>query len=205
MREVACDPVHEGISGGIVSRHDEPQRCKEAGGKTAHSDISHTHTPSTAGTAPRQYGRSPSAAGTRLPVRHLLHCLRWCTDSCRAPTPVGSVRQACYRVEDRPSTISFLDRFRDLFEVLEDLIKRLADTEDPTIRGMRAKVRADLVALAGDVTPILQYSKQSWGRSTPAHAPRRAPPRRAGDLEVARRMDLPRRCRRRPDRDLPWP
>jgi hypothetical protein len=47
-----------------------------------------------------------------------------------------------------------LDRFRDLFVVLEDLIKRVADSEDPSIRHKRADVRAQLIQLESDTTPI---------------------------------------------------
>jgi len=47
-----------------------------------------------------------------------------------------------------------VDRFKDLFVVLEDLIKRVADTDDPKIRNIRAKVRADLLDLENDMTPI---------------------------------------------------
>lgn len=47
-----------------------------------------------------------------------------------------------------------MERFQHLFAVLEDLIKRVADTEDPEIRRKRAHVRAKLVALERDPTPI---------------------------------------------------
>jgi hypothetical protein len=47
-----------------------------------------------------------------------------------------------------------LQRFNELFVVLEDLIKRVADTEDPNIRCIRARVRADLLDLTNDPAPL---------------------------------------------------
>jgi hypothetical protein len=44
-----------------------------------------------------------------------------------------------------------LARFNGLVSVLEDLLKRIADTEDPHIRRLRAKVRAELVAIYTDI------------------------------------------------------
>jgi type VI protein secretion system component VasF len=38
-------------------------------------------------------------------------------------------------------------KFTELASALEDLLKRIADTEDPNIRRLRAKVRAELVAI----------------------------------------------------------
>jgi hypothetical protein len=40
-----------------------------------------------------------------------------------------------------------IERFSELFFVLEDLLKRIADTEDLDIRRKRAQVRAQLVEL----------------------------------------------------------
>ena len=66
-----------------------------------------------------------------------------------------------------------LARFQDLFEVLEDLIKRVADSEDPGIRHKRAAVRAKLIQLESDTTPICRWVRSapparrrdpSWGR-----------------------------------------
>jgi hypothetical protein len=45
-----------------------------------------------------------------------------------------------------------LQKFNELFFVLEDLLKRIADSDDPNIRRMRAKVRAELVAIQGDIS-----------------------------------------------------
>jgi hypothetical protein len=39
------------------------------------------------------------------------------------------------------------DKFNELFSVLEDLLKRLADTDDPDIRRKRAQVRAEMIAV----------------------------------------------------------
>lgn len=45
-----------------------------------------------------------------------------------------------------------LQRLKELFFVLEELLKRIADTEDPNIRRLRAKVRAELVAIQSDMS-----------------------------------------------------
>ena len=45
-------------------------------------------------------------------------------------------------------------RFNELALVLEDLLKRIADTEDPHIRRLRAKVRAELLAIQSEVFGI---------------------------------------------------
>jgi hypothetical protein len=65
---------------------------------------------------------------------------------------------------DTAATIA-LDRFRDLFLVLEDLIKRVADTDDPTIRHMRARLREALIELKEDMTPIRDAVRPPRGRS----------------------------------------
>jgi hypothetical protein len=38
-------------------------------------------------------------------------------------------------------------KFNELFAVLEDLLKRIADTDDPEIRRKRAQVRAEMIAV----------------------------------------------------------
>ena len=38
-------------------------------------------------------------------------------------------------------------QFSELFFALEELLKRIADSDDPNIRRIRAKVRAELVAI----------------------------------------------------------
>jgi ElaB/YqjD/DUF883 family membrane-anchored ribosome-binding protein len=52
---------------------------------------------------------------------------------------------------DLPPT---LQRLKELFFVLEELLKRIADTEDPNIRRLRAKVRAELVAIQSDMSGV---------------------------------------------------
>ena len=45
-------------------------------------------------------------------------------------------------------TAAFKDqKFNELFAVLEDLLKRIADTDDPEIRRKRAQVRAEMIAV----------------------------------------------------------
>jgi hypothetical protein len=39
------------------------------------------------------------------------------------------------------------EKFNELFAVLEDLLKRIADTDDPDIRAKRAQVRAEMIAV----------------------------------------------------------
>jgi hypothetical protein len=39
------------------------------------------------------------------------------------------------------------EKFNELFVVLEDLLKRIADTDDPGIRAKRAQVRAEMIAV----------------------------------------------------------
>ena len=39
------------------------------------------------------------------------------------------------------------EKFNELFAVLEDLLKRIADTDDPEIRRKRAQVRAEMIAV----------------------------------------------------------
>jgi hypothetical protein len=38
------------------------------------------------------------------------------------------------------------EKINELFAVLEDLLKRIADTDDPDIRAKRAQVRAEMIA-----------------------------------------------------------
>jgi hypothetical protein len=45
-------------------------------------------------------------------------------------------------------------KFNELFLLLEELLRRIADTEDPHIRRLRAKVRAELVAIKPDVNGL---------------------------------------------------
>jgi hypothetical protein len=39
------------------------------------------------------------------------------------------------------------EKFNELFDVLEELLKRIADTDDPDIRAKRAQVRAEMIAV----------------------------------------------------------
>jgi hypothetical protein len=39
------------------------------------------------------------------------------------------------------------EKFNELFAALEDLLKRIADTDDPGIRAKRAQVRAEMIAV----------------------------------------------------------
>lgn len=48
---------------------------------------------------------------------------------------------------DRKRAYPELPQFLELCEALEDLLKRIADTEDPHVRRIRAKVRAQLLAI----------------------------------------------------------
>jgi hypothetical protein len=52
-------------------------------------------------------------------------------------------------VPSQPSVA--LAKFNELVSLLEDLLKRIADTEDPHIRRLRAQVRAELVAIQTDI------------------------------------------------------
>ena len=58
-----------------------------------------------------------------------------------------------------------LERFLDLFPPLEDLIRRIADSEDPNIRRMRAKVRAELVSLQNNMSGAFADSRHSANSS----------------------------------------
>ena len=50
--------------------------------------------------------------------------------------------------DDAPNLASAKnDKFNELFAVLEDLLKRIADTDDPDIRRKRALVRAEMIAV----------------------------------------------------------
>jgi hypothetical protein len=46
------------------------------------------------------------------------------------------------------------EKFNELFTVLEDLLKRIADTDDPEIRRKRAQVRAEMIAVQNN--PLLE-------------------------------------------------
>ncbi|HEX3848337.1 MAG TPA: hypothetical protein VHV81_13225 [Steroidobacteraceae bacterium] len=63
-----------------------------------------------------------------------------------------------------------LARFNDLFVVLEDLIKRVADTDDPDIRHKRAEVREKLVRLEHDTSPISECARGIGREGAPAAA-----------------------------------
>jgi hypothetical protein len=81
-----------------------------------------------------------------------------------------------------------LARFNDLFVVLEDLIKRVADTDDPDIRHKRADVREKLVRLEHDTTPISECARGA-GRDAPAEqiltaSPPAAEPRPMSDSMI---------------------
>jgi hypothetical protein len=50
--------------------------------------------------------------------------------------------------DDAPSLASAKNaKFNELFAALEDLLKRIADTDDPDIRRKRALVRAEMIAV----------------------------------------------------------
>jgi hypothetical protein len=44
-----------------------------------------------------------------------------------------------------------LTKFNELALLLEDLLKRIADSDDPNVRRLRAKVRAELVAIQTNI------------------------------------------------------
>lgn len=58
-------------------------------------------------------------------------------------------------LESLASSRSQTDKFDELFFVLEDLLKRIADTDDPELRRKRAQVRAEMIAV---------QKKPTWGR-----------------------------------------
>jgi hypothetical protein len=45
-------------------------------------------------------------------------------------------------------------KFNELFAALEDLLKRIADTDDPKIRRKRAQVRAEMIAVQNNPPPF---------------------------------------------------
>ncbi|HEY2686126.1 MAG TPA: hypothetical protein VGI93_21630 [Steroidobacteraceae bacterium] len=49
------------------------------------------------------------------------------------------------------------DRFTELFFAVEDLLRRIADTDDPDIRRKRAKLREELIALQDDLPKLAPY------------------------------------------------
>ncbi|MDP9082840.1 MAG: hypothetical protein M3N50_03630 [Pseudomonadota bacterium] len=63
-----------------------------------------------------------------------------------------------------------VDRFRDLFAVVRELIKRIADTEDLHLRSVRAKIWAGLASFENDMTPIVTYNCRT--SMAGAHEPR---------------------------------
>ena len=52
-------------------------------------------------------------------------------------------------------------KFEELFSVLEDLLKRIADTEDPDIRRRRAQVRAEMLAVQSNPHALEPSGPQS--------------------------------------------
>ena len=48
-------------------------------------------------------------------------------------------------------------RFNELFFAVEDLLRRIADTDDPNIRRKRAKLREELIALQNDLPNLTPY------------------------------------------------
>jgi hypothetical protein len=61
------------------------------------------------------------------------------------------------------------EKFEQLFSVLEELLKRIADTDDPDIRRKRAQVRAEMLAVKSNESmvepeqPELTNS-EDWGQ-----------------------------------------
>jgi hypothetical protein len=58
------------------------------------------------------------------------------------------------------SASSAVERFNELFSVLEDLLKRIADTENPEIRQKRAQVRAELIEMQGNVSKLIPLASE---------------------------------------------
>jgi hypothetical protein len=56
------------------------------------------------------------------------------------------------------SASSALERFNELFSALEDLLKRIADSDDPEIRRKRAQVRVELIEMQGNVSKLIPRS-----------------------------------------------
>src|ERR1700733_5049238 len=54
-----------------------------------------------------------------------------------SPAMIDSIETAAFKNE----------KFNELFAALEDLLKRIADTDDPDIRARRAHVRAEMIAV----------------------------------------------------------
>jgi hypothetical protein len=69
------------------------------------------------------------------------------------------------------------EKFNELFVVLEDLLKRIADTDDPGIRAKRAQVRAEMIAVQrnpqtldlepapAELAPVKE-AEADWGQQT---------------------------------------
>ena len=48
-------------------------------------------------------------------------------------------------------------RFAELFYAVEDLLRRIADTDDPSIRHKRAKLREELIALQSELPKLAPH------------------------------------------------
>lgn len=46
------------------------------------------------------------------------------------------------------------DTLNELFSALEELLKRIADTDDPEIRSKRARLREQMIAVKTQATPV---------------------------------------------------
>jgi hypothetical protein len=58
--------------------------------------------------------------------------------------------------QDNPT----VTKFNDLFLAVEDLLRRIADTDDLVIRRKRAKLREELIALQGEMPNIKSFLPQ---------------------------------------------
>jgi hypothetical protein len=65
-------------------------------------------------------------------------------------------------------TSAFKDqKFNELFTALEDLLKRIADSDDPEIRRKRALVRAEMIAVQNhphSLPPHAEEEEADWGQ-----------------------------------------
>jgi hypothetical protein len=91
--------------------------------------------------------------------------------------------------------ITRTESFNALFLVLDDLLKRIADTEDPTIRRMRAQVRSELVVMRGNANRENAphnadhgWDQHGWGGSPWGHQALAALAGAAVALSVFRRI-----------------
>jgi len=56
-------------------------------------------------------------------------------------------------------------KFNELFAALEDLLKRIADTDDPEIRRKRAQVRAEMIAVQNNPQTFAPPEEEAdWGQ-----------------------------------------